>query len=218
MFPVLSIPNFFKEPDQIRDWALSLDYTPSKTGDWPGVRSKALHEIDDEWANTFFSKIFSAYYNFHLGDDVRFNVQAHFQKLTPHENQKCNQGWTHMDNNTVLAGLVYLTPNASKDAGTSLFTLNDDRDSFIDSDIKRNFYLGKDVDLEKYTNALEEYNSRFTETTRFVNNYNTLISYPGDYYHRANNFGNGERLTLVFFVEQLSAPYVPLEKVNSFIF
>jgi hypothetical protein len=218
LFPVLSISKFFKEPDKIRDWALSLDYTSSETGDWPGVRSKALHEIDAEWADVFFSKFLSSYYNFHLGDDVRFNVQAHFQKLTPHKNQRCNQGWTHMDNNTVLAGLVYLTPNANKDAGTSLFVLDEGKDAVIDSKIKQDFYLGKEVDLERYTSALEEYNSRFTETTRFVNNYNTLISYPGDYYHRANNFGDGERLTLVFFIEQLSAPYVPLEKVDSFKF
>ena len=218
MFPVLSIPHFFKEPDQVRDWALSLDYEPSEHGDWPGLRSKALHEIDPDWTNAFFSKFLSVYYNFHLGDDVNFNVQAHFQKLTPYENQLCNQGWTHMDNNTVLAGLVYLTPNANKDAGTSLFILDKNKDSIIDSNIKRNFYLGKDNDVEKYVCALEEYNSRFIETTRFVNNYNTLISYPGDYYHRANNFGDGERLTLVFFIEQLSAPYAPLEKTDLFNF
>ena len=216
MFPILSITNFFKEPDKIRNWALSLDYKPAENGEWPGIRSKALHELDEDLANSFFSKFLSTYYNFHLGDDVKFNVQAHFQKLVPHEFQRCNQGWTHMDSNTVLAGLVYLTPEPDSNSGTSLFKLKDGKDTLVDSSIKTEFYLNKTTDLESYASQLEEYNNRFEETHRFQNNFNTLISYPGDYYHRANNFGDGERLTLVFFIEQISAPYVPLEKVDLF--
>ena len=38
-FPITCYDNFYENPDYIREFALSLDYSP-ESGTFPGVRSK----------------------------------------------------------------------------------------------------------------------------------------------------------------------------------
>ena len=62
-FPVTVIDDFFKNPDYIRDLALSVDY-PTQSGRWPGRRSELISSIDPVLFHYIGNKIFSIlYYN-----------------------------------------------------------------------------------------------------------------------------------------------------------
>jgi hypothetical protein len=63
-FYSLSIDNFFKNPDFVRKWALSLDFKSDINGRWPGERSQLIGDIDLNLNNLIISKIFSCYVNF----------------------------------------------------------------------------------------------------------------------------------------------------------
>jgi len=212
-FPAISIDNFYNNVDDVRKFALSQTYTAPPLGEYPGVRTDPLHEIDQEFTQKFCYKLFSLFYNFN-NEAVNWEITTYFQKIKPYDNPKTNVGWTYMDNNTILAGLIYLTPNAGLDSGTSLLAIKESEHASPDYKIKCNFYKNETVDTAQYIQMLEEHNNKFTETTRFNNVYNTLVAYPGETYHRANNFdcGQSERLTQVFFVNRIHTIATPIER------
>ena len=61
-FPVC-IDNFFDNPDEIREWALSLPKEKSDDGHWPGVRTSPLHILDKQFHNTLFLKVLASYFD-----------------------------------------------------------------------------------------------------------------------------------------------------------
>ena len=212
-FPVISIDNFYDDIADVRKFALSQTYTAPALGEYPGVCTDPLHEIDQEFTQKFCHKLFSLFYNFN-NEEVKWDITTYFQKIVPYENTRTNVGWTQMDDNTILAGLIYLTPDAGLDSGTSLLSIKKGERASPDYKIKCNFYKNETEDIDQYIQSLEEHNNKFIETTRFNNVYNTLVAYPGETYHRANNFdcGQGERLTQVFFVNRIHTVATPIER------
>ena len=59
IFPILCQDDFFDNPDEIREYALSLDYKSDENGHWPGVRTRPLHEINPKLATEVLVKVFS---------------------------------------------------------------------------------------------------------------------------------------------------------------
>ena len=59
IFPVTSINNFFKEPDEVVKFANSLKYTKPKEGIYPGVRTENLHKVDYAFFNATILSILS---------------------------------------------------------------------------------------------------------------------------------------------------------------
>jgi hypothetical protein len=70
---------------------------------------------------------------------MQWAISSSFQSVS----EIYKQGVIHTDNNTIFAGVLYLTPNAPLNSGTSLFRTND---TFT---------------LEKYKLASEENDKRF---------------------------------------------------------
>ena len=56
-YPITIIDNFFDDPDAIVELANSLDYYAPETGNWPGVRTKRLHECGENC--TIFNRLFT---------------------------------------------------------------------------------------------------------------------------------------------------------------
>ena len=46
LFPSMCTDGFFKNPDNIVKYANTLTYHSAESGKWPGVRSEALHKIN----------------------------------------------------------------------------------------------------------------------------------------------------------------------------
>ena len=214
-FPIFSIEDFYDNVDEVREFALAQEYTAPPKGEYPGTRTKLLHELDAEFTDQFCRKIFSLFYNFN-NEIINWNISTCFHKITPYNNPRANVGWTHMDDHTVLAGLIYLTPDANLDSGTSVCAVKRGEKPNPDYRIKCNFYTNKSTDVDGYVQHLEEHNNKFNETIEFKNVYNTLIAYPGNLYHRANNFdcGKGERLTQLFSFSRIHAEATPMERLK----
>ena len=221
-FPVC-VDNFFTDPNIIRTWGLSLPKNPSKEGSWPGLRSASLHDINEEVHITLILKILSSYFDLKFTDVSWDSASIMFQETTPHDRNDdiLNQGWIHQDKEDDLAGLIYLTPDANPESGTSLFNIKKDRQKdflhFTRQVEKHAFYKGENIKQEDYVRALTEHNNFFYEKTRFANIYNRMIMYDSNEYHRANtvNAGNDPRLTLVFFINGIKTgdDRFPVQKV-----
>jgi hypothetical protein len=203
--PVTVLDNFFEDPDSVRNFALSQNFSPSP-GHYPGFRSQRLDKIDESFERSFTEKVFSLFFDLNC-HDITWSVESSFQ-LIP---SKFEEGWVHSDNSPDgwnVAGLVYLNPQPSPNSGTSICSRITDTDySSLDlkkfTQIKHKFYRGEPVDPELYRNYRNELNSKFSTTINVENVYNRLVVYSADELHKANNFfgehKEDSRLTLMFY-------------------
>lgn len=219
----ICVDNFFTNPDKIREYGLSLDYKPDTDGRWPGVRSPYLHNIDKELNQLILSKIFRAHYP---GNKNNINWETSmvcFHKTKSWGDKAPNEGWVHVDDDQVLAGLIYLTPDCNLEGGTNVYQLKDEWKKEHDESImqrqKRLLYTNSPYfNKDKYIEELRSYNDRFNIVTKFNNVYNRMVMWSGSEYHGANSFkgfDNEERLTLLFFINgiKVDAP-VPIDVVR----
>jgi len=207
------VDGFFKNPELIRKFGLSLNKKSDNSGKWPGVRSKPLHQIDDGLNNYILLKIFSVYFDLNYHNVSWKNSVCYFQEIKKYSKKKNdlkNIGWIHQDNDEHLAGIIYLNPNAPLDTGTSLYNLKEEEEktyvSFEKQLEKEKFYSGKKISNDEYNLSLMKHNNRFYEKTKFNNVFNRLVVYDASEFHKANNFyiENENRLTLVFFVKNIT--------------
>lgn len=206
LYPVTVVENFYEDPDAMRAFALKQKYeflTDRKDAQYvyPGSRTKDLVDLDAKLQEKVLKKFISVFHNSQY-DVMRWAVSTNFQSVT----EEYGTGVLHTDHNTILAAVLYLTPDAPLNAGTSLFKPN------------------KTFDEAKYKKALEDnddrfragqiqmdtsYHSMFDEIVRVNNVYNTLIIYEGRMHHAANGFfGNNlenSRLSQVFFINRIDA-------------
>jgi hypothetical protein len=199
------VDNFYNDPEQIRKFALSLEYNNSEDseGRYPGKRTKFLHEIDREFFDNFCKKVFSVLYDFRF--DIQWEVMTCFHQIPEFDNDVKNLGWIHKDD-AIFAGLVYLTPEADLNSGTSFYTLKDGAsEDYKDwASVKEKFYKSN-ID-KKYDEMALEHRSLFNETLRVNNVYNRMILFDSQCYHGINTLktGTGSRLTQPFFVKKIT--------------
>jgi Family of unknown function (DUF6445) len=206
LYPVTVIENFYENPDAIRKFALAQKYTFCHERQnleyvYPGSRTKDLFDLDSALHEKICKKMISVFHNTEH-DYMRWAISTNFQSVT----DEYKDGVIHTDHNTIFAAVLYLTPDAPLNSGTSLFKPN------------------KNFDEKKYLSALEEndrkfrageiamdtsYHSMFDEIVRVNNVYNTLILYEGQHYHAANQFFGktiaDSRLAQVFFINKIDA-------------
>jgi len=219
LYPVTIIENFYEQPDAIRKFALAQEYKfcgdqENPAYGWPGSRTKDLFALDKVLFEKVCKKLVSVFHNTEH-DHMRWVITTSFQSSTA----DYGEGVMHTDTNTVFAGVLYLTPDAPLNGGTSIYRKN------------------STFDQEKYDHALEvndktyksngkiastDYHSMFDEVLRINNVYNTLILFEGDQYHTANQFFGSDlessRLTQVFFINKIDAKkqsVFPLSRVKS---
>jgi len=218
------IDNFFDDPNLIRELGLKLPKYKDKDGYWPGERTKMIHEIDNELNSAIIFKIFSIYFDLTFHNVSWGSSCLSFQKIKPfHKNKDhiFNKSWIHKDEDYQLAGLIYLNPNPDLDSGTSLFKVKDNEDDDVGFqryyERHRLHLKEKNLDEEIYKKQMDLHNNKFVETIRFQNQYNRLITYDANYFHMANNYHSGnDRLTLVFFIDDITVEKYPMERVKKF--
>lgn len=241
-FPSMCVDDFFNAPDQVRNYALSLDFS-KQPGNYPGLRTLPIHEIDKEFFNEFCLKLFSIFFNYNV-ENIGWEVNAYFQKIYPYSedrNSLLNSGWYHEDSgNCFAAGVVYLNPDANLDSGTTIGKLNgkiydpslyDLRNKFylnmrpshkyISSSKDNIFYCDQECpDIDIYQSLLLQHNNGFDKTLEFKNIYNRMIFYDTAHFHKETNFfahENEPRLTLVFFVTKIDCGDAPIEKSRKYL-
>ena len=212
LYPVAVISNFYENPDAIRQFALAQKYTfrHEEAGldyVYPGCRTKDLHALDASLQAMVLKKLVSV---FHIPehDLMRWSISSSFQSVS----EIYKEGVIHTDSNTIFAGVLYLTPDAPLNSGTSLYRKNT---SFN----QERYQKALDQNDERFKSGEivmnTDYHSMFDEVVRVNNVYNTLILYEGDIFHAANQFFGrtleDSRLAQVFFVNKIDA-----NKANSF--
>tara|TARA_B100001250_G_C19485188_1_gene650461 strand:- start:34 stop:684 length:651 start_codon:yes stop_codon:yes gene_type:complete len=202
-YPVTIVDNFFDNPDEIRDLALSLNY-PDHNSSWPGRRSLRIENINRSLFHHIGNKIFSI---FGKEPPETWDITMQFQRIKPFSENKWdikNLGWVHNDRNVLFGGIIYLNKNPDRDTGTSIYKAkrgiyDHTREQYA---MKTSLYSGEDINIDEYTKHFNEYNNQFVDTIKVDNFYNRLLLFGGDVQHGVRTYGTEERLTLAFFCHE----------------
>jgi hypothetical protein len=205
LYPTAVINDFYDDPDAIRKFALAQKYTycherKNISYVFPGSRTKDLFELNPALYERVCKKLVSI---FHLPehDLMRWAISTSFQIV----GEEYGSGLIHQDKNTIFAGVLYLTPDAPLDSGTSLFRKNK---KYNEAEYKKGI-SDNDQRFKDKQPINFDYHNMFDEVVRVNNVYNTLILFEGDIHHCANNFfGNtneNSRLAQVFFINKIDA-------------
>lgn len=205
LYPVTVISDFYDKPDEIRKYALAQKYKYCHELDgidyvFPGCRAKELRELSYSLYEKICKRLITL---FHVPDyDVmRWQINTTFQIV----GGEYGSGLIHQDQNTIFAGVLYLTPDAPLDSGTSLFKKNKN----YNEDLYWKLIKENDEHFKNKEPIDFSYHSMFDEVVRVNNVYNTLILFEGDIHHCANKFfgdtRQNSRLAQVFFVTRIDA-------------
>lgn len=181
---IIVVDDFYYNPDKVREYALSLPFDVN--GNYPGVRTK--NQINDDTKQAIQDILWPIAGNVTnwLDQDGEGYTGA-FQVCTVLE-----QTWIHQDDFNNWAGVLYLSPNAPSDCGTSFYK-HKDTGAFDSSEVGD----ALDSDGGDY--------SKWEEVDKISNKYNRLILFRADQFHAStNHFGNNlhsGRLTQVFFIQ-----------------
>ena len=211
-YPITIVDDFFEDPDAIVKMANELKYYPPDTGNWPGMRTKQLHVVEDRFFQYFGEKIMLL---FHDNTPEYWKLQSHFQKILPfHEDQydKVNRGWIHQDLDTYFGGIVYLTKDPEPDTGTSIYktTTGFAMQYASELKLKERKYRGEEVDREEYCKAYDAAHAQYKESVKIENVYNRFVMFNNKTHHGVQTFGTKERLTLNFFGMEVTGKKPPL--------
>ena len=202
LFPTLVVDDFLPDPDQLVEYAKTIEYKTDPEHRWPGRRSQYLHTINQELFEYIGVKILNC---FNLNHNFTWSALACFQIVEP----KYVEGWVHTDVG-VLTSIIYLNKKNHPKSGTSLYkpkfishcaiNVDDKLDSFRKFGEDPNYKL-TDYDLSK----IRENNGLFEKTLEVKNIYNRLVSFEAGIPHSADDFNTGEpRLTLVYFFREIN--------------
>lgn len=202
---VMIIDNFLTFPKQVRAWVINQDFYDCKQWtemykqhtDWPGKRTTHVMDLDDVYANTVLTNVASiATKQFGLSN---VSIRSYFQLTT----KDAGDSWVHQDNDIDLAAILYLNPDAPISSGTSTYRCKDKEkwESYMSTNDGYNTL--------KTINRVDNkqlYEDLFEPIDVIGNVFNRLILYPGNTYHKSNDyFGDtlqDGRLTQVFFIKQ----------------
>lgn len=212
MIPTTVVDNFFHNPNKIRDFGLSLPFTKSQSNIYAGERSECLSLVNKTLYNNINLKVTSLFFDF-KEKPVSYKSNLYFQKVT----SIYEEGWVHQDPNDITF-IIYLTPNANPDEGTSIFHLNDvgydtrkyqaqKQESFINTNL-----------IAEHRHLRKEHNSHYTEVIKVANIYNRLFAFDSFAHHAANHFvsqDNDTRLTLIGFISDLNRTDTQIRRIQS---
>jgi hypothetical protein len=133
------IDNFLPYPNVVRSWALSQNFYDCKEmseianepNTWPGLRSFQVTELDADYANVVLSKIASIATHY-FGMTSSLEIKSSFQVCRKQD----GDSWIHVDNDVMVAGILYLTPDAPVEAGTTIYS----SDPHVPVDVIGNIY------------------------------------------------------------------------------
>lgn len=202
---VLIIDDFYKDPDAIRQLALNQEFLPSthpdRGGNWPGLRSKFLNNINPRACEEFRDKLMGS-----LLEGVKTEYYCYFETNFQLCYEDIGDSWVHYDFTSNFdithVGLVYLNPDPPENSGTVIYEFDKKYQTELDEYSARHegirHRLNRDQDSE-------EFYRWFKPSLPIPNKYNRAIVYNPWVWHKADRyFGNTPetgRLTQPFFCQ-----------------
>lgn len=154
------IDNFYSNPDDIRNYALSLPF--DVTGNYPGRRTKPYLTDDIKNAIQYWMNPMGKITNWF----EYYGYTGAFQIATAND-----RTWIHSDYFNNWAGVCYLTPDAPYTGGTGLYRHKATGE-----------FSRQNTDHEGY-----DY-TKWDLFDRIGNKYNRLILYRGDLFHASLDY------------------------------
>jgi hypothetical protein len=215
IIPLTVFDNFLDNPDMMRSLALNLPYHKDPEGKWPGLRSDPLHLIDNDVFDLLSKKFFSLFFDI---EKIAWSLDARFQKV----GKEYGKGWAHTDVGPIITGIIYLDPAPRPNSGTIILEKtalrSNGRINHRQED-KVKFYQGQlsEHDAEE---ARQRNNDSFSAGITVQSKYNRLLTFDSHLVHTADEFygeDDSERLTLTFFVFDVSTTKTPIYKSKQHI-
>lgn len=194
---IFVIDDFYDDPDIIRGYA--LQQAINSYGYHPGLRTLSCFNIEahDKIVKLMNTSIQPS------GDCYAFQYNTENDVSWIHTDIVPNEIFKHTEKN-YWAAVVYLTPNAPVDSGTTIYTDKTYNISNMKELIHKNTFTRSES--EKIIGELSLYgsdSSKWYSTTKLGNVYNRMVIYDAAYYHQASRyFGNSKdncRLIQIFF-------------------
>jgi len=184
--PATIVDDFLENPNQIEEWALSLEYNPDPEGNWPGKRSKNLKELNFPFFNYLKEKVISLFYDtqpLHSDCDMFFQLIENYT----------DTGWIHQDFGN-FASILYLS-NPKENCGTTLYKLkkffpfvNKEEYNFR---LKRLEHHQKGFINKTDSNLKKTYEkNNFKKILEVPSKFNRLFCFSSEHFHSANNFSS----------------------------
>lgn len=215
IIPLTVLDNFLDDPDKMRNLALSLPFYKDDEGKWPGTRSASLYEIDNDIFDLFTKKFFSLFFDV---ETIGWKVDARFQKV----GKEYGKGWAHTDVGPIITGIIYLDSAPRPNSGTIILEKthlrSNGRINYRQED-KIKFYQGE-MSPEEAELARQRNNNSFSAGITVQSKYNRLLAFDSHLIHTADEFygeDDSERLTLTFFVFDVSTTKTPIYKSRQHI-
>jgi hypothetical protein len=206
--PLTVVDSFFDDPNAIRDFALAQEFLPDPTGQWPGVRTQSLHLIDNDIFDIFTKKYFSLFFSI---EQLGWSVDARFQKIGKHY----GKGWAHNDVGPMITGIVYLNSNPAPNSGTVLLDKKSLRSNsrLNDKQTDKIAFYKNQTSEEEVESFRQRNNNEFNDSVIVNAKYNRMVTFDSHLIHKAQDFygtADDERLTLVFFVHDITTANTPI--------
>lgn len=199
---VLVIDDFYKDPDKIRNFALNQEYKsctdPEMGGNWPGLRSRYLHNLDESLVKEFRNNLIE-----NLLEGIAVSYNCYFETSFQLCYESIVDSWIHTDTGSwpiTHVGVIYLNPHPVENSGTNFYKLKNeyinDFQKYAQDNNSLWTKLNRDEDSEKF-------NQWFDMSLSVSNVYNRAVIYSPNLWHKSDRyFGNSintGRLTQVFF-------------------
>ena len=210
MINLFVVDNFHPKPYELREFALKQDFNVD--GNYPGHRTRSfLRDIDyklnmgfnteeiPNYQSTMMQQIADIVRPFSgeviwWGDEGSGGYSGAFQYTTASD-----RSWIHVDDTTIWAGVLYLTPNAPISSGTGLFRhklTNWTTEPYFD-----NNEINTTLRNMLYTDCKDMTKWELHSTVGNV--FNRLVLYRANQWHQSlNYFGHDKydgRLFMTFF-------------------
>jgi hypothetical protein len=175
---VIIIDDFYNNPDQVRNCALSMQFTV--TGNFPGQRTTP---VINQYVKDAIQNLIRPH-----GGEVKDWMDAPHQYTGSF--QYCvatDRTWIHADIYNTWAGVCYLTPDAPLNSGTQLY---------------KHKATGQSTYVDSWHNGHDT--GSWEPTDYIANKFNRLVLYRGDLFHASHGyFGDNlynARLFQTFFI------------------
>jgi len=205
IWPTIIVDNFFDEPEKIVNYSKTLEYIKDSGGEWPGVRSKSIGEVDNLFYNWINYKIIRLMYPMNHSE-MNWKSTQYFQKIDG--NIYKNHGWIHSDSPAEFTVIIYLSNH--KNCGTSLYDKKKLFNSSMHGDKKEEIY--KTLNFKNETKYLKENEDLFEKNLTIDSKFNRIVIFDSNQYHAADKFNdnknNEERTTLITFFYSLNCEYI----------
>jgi len=199
--PTIVIDNFYEDSLLLREFALDQEYFKGNRGNWPGLRTELLHNVNYDLFQVVLKKLLFVLKDY--GITQVSELQTGFQLI----DETYGRGWVHDDDPTFqCAGLIYLNENAPLGSGTTIYEDSPDFSGeryakLFETDVNNT----SSEDRAVYAKYREEQVSQFKKSIIVENVFNRMILFDSRCWHSADNFfgttTQDSRLTQVFFIK-----------------